>query len=175
MKNIVIAAAGALALLVAGCNKIPTVERMTTISKAVGKTAAVAVELSKTKQAVKDGITQVLNVVSNTVPGVNETFVAKWTPLIDAETQKLVDAGKLDAASATLVKGALYVACDGIDLIFVRYPKAKEYQELVSAAVTGFCDGFNSVMTPTFSAKPGELDTEALEYLKGKIKARQAK
>ena len=176
MKKIVIAAAALIALFATGCRKeLPTVERMTTISTAIGKTAGVAVELSKTKQAVKDAISNVLDVASKTVPGVDEKFITKWTPIIDAETQKLVEKGKLDVASAALVKGALYVACDGLDLIFVRYPKAKEYKELVSAAVGGFCAGFNSVLSPTFSAGKDDIDAEALEYLKGKIKARQAK
>lgn len=176
MKNIVVAAVAALALFGAGCkNKLPSVERMTTISTPIGKTAGVAVELSKTKQSVKDAITNVLGVASRVTPAVGETFCEKWTPIIDAETQKLVEAGKLDPASAALVKGALYVACDGIDLVFVRYPKAKECQELVSAAVNGFCAGFNSVMAPTFAAGRVDVDEEAIAHLKARIKARQAK
>ena len=174
MKKVIMAVLASAAIFMAGCDREPpTVERMTAISKAVGKTAAVAVELSKTKQEVRDGIAQVLDIVSKVVPAENETFAEKWAPIVNEEVDKLVEAGKLSDAQAVLVKNALYVACDGIDLIFVRYPKAKEYQELVSAAVTGFCDGFNSVAS--FAVAPDELDADAMKYLKGKIKARSAK
>ena len=170
-KVVIIAAAAALAL--AGCkHEPPTPERMYAISEGVGTAAGLAVELSKTKQEVKDAITTVLNIATNTVPGTNETFVAKWTPLIAVEVKKLVDAGKIDAAQGELAKGALYVACEGLDLVFVRYPKAKSYENLVSAAVDGFVKGFNSVMAPTFRA-PASVDQEALDYLKKKAAAKK--
>ena len=167
MKRIMIMIAAA-AVALAGCKHTPpSQERIHAISVGVGKAAALAVELSKTKQEVKDAIAQVLATAREVVPAVDETFVSKWTPLVDAEVAKLVEAGKLDKASGELVKGALYVACEGIDLVFVRYPEAKKYQNLVSAAVDGFCDGFGNGFAATCAAD-GTVDKDALEYLKKK-------
>lgn len=49
----------------------------------------------------------------------------------------------------------------------VRYPKARQYEELVAAAVRGFTDGFLSVFTPAemFKTAPAVHDEEAYEYL----------
>lgn len=171
---------GCIGLLLAfgGCKKEITVERMTTISTAIGKTAGLACELSKTKTEVKESIAVVLNAVQAIVPTNGQTFVEAWSPLIEIEVNKLVEAHKIDAASATIVKAALTVACEGLDFVFVKYPKAKDSKELVSAAITGFITGYKSIVTPTAKAIPGEkieIDEEAMKYLKEKIAKRTAK
>ena len=169
MKNILMLGAAvvtAVAVLT-GCDKLPTPEKMTTISTAIGKTAGYACELSKTKTEVKEAIANVLDIVSKVVPGEGQTFAEAWTPVIAEELQKLVDAGKLDEAGAKVAKLALSVACDGIDYVFVKYPKAKEVKELVSAAVVGFVNGYKSVVKTDLAVgeKP-EIDEEAYTYLK---------
>ena len=160
----------ATALLFSGCDKLPTVEKMTTISTAVGKTAGYVCELTKTKTEVKEAIANVLDVVSKAVPDEGQTFAEAWSPLIDEELKKLVEARKLDEAGAQVAKLALNVACDGIDYVFVKYPKAKEVKELVSAAVTGFVDGYKSIVKMRLAAgeKP-EIDEEAYKYLKSRV------
>lgn len=169
MKNILMLGAAvvtAVAVLT-GCDKLPTPEKMTTISTVIGKTAGYACELSKTKTEVKEAIANVLDVVSKAVPDEGQTFAEAWSSLIDEELKKLVEAGKLDEAGAHVAKLALNVACDGIDYVFVKYPKAKEVKELVSAAVAGFVDGYKSVVKMNLAAgeKP-EIDEEAYTYLK---------
>ena len=170
VKMIVGAALVAATALFSGCDKLPTVEKMTTISTVIGKTAGYACELSKTKTEVKEAIANVLDIVSKVVPGEGQTFVDAWTPVINEEIQKLVDAGKLDESGAQVAKLALTVACDGIDYVFVKYPKAKEAKELVSAAVAGFVDGYKSVVTAGMKAaeKP-EIDEDAYIYLKARM------
>ena len=170
VKMIVGAALVAATALFSGCDKLPTVERMTTISTVIGKTAGYACELSKTKTEVKEAIANVLDIVSKVVPGEGQTFTEAWSPLIDEELKKLVEAGKLDEAGAQVAKLALTVACDGIDYVFVKYPKAKEVKELVSAAVVGFVDGYKSVVKMNLAAseKP-EIDEDAYKYLKARM------
>ena len=174
LKNITMLVAMAAASIgIVGCDKLPTPEKMTTISTAVGKTAGYVCELTKTKPEVKEAIANVLDVVSKVVPAEGQTFAEAWTPLINEEVQKLVDAGKLDAAGAQVTKHALGVACDGIDYVFVRYPKAKGVKELVSAAVVGVVDGYKSVVKMGFaSAEKLDIDEDAYKYLKSKMAAR---
>ena len=170
VKMIVGAALVAVTALFSGCDKLPTVERMTTISTVIGKTAGYACELSKTKTEVKEAIANVLDIVSKVVPDEGQTFAEAWSPLVDEELKKLVEAGKLDEAGAQVAKLALTVACDGIDYVFVKYPKAKEVKELVSAAVAGFVDGYKSVVKMSLATgeKP-EIDEDAYKYLKARM------
>lgn len=176
MKMMVLGAAAlAMTQFMTGCDKTPSVEKITAVSTAIGTTAGYACELSKTKTAVKESIIAVLDVASAVVPGEGKTFVEVWTPVIEAELQKLVEAGKIDAAGAAVAKMALGVACEGIDYVFIRYPKARETKELVSAATTGFVTGFKSVVTLTAKAEKPAIDEEAYKYLKGKLEAKTVK
>lgn len=153
-----------------GCDKDITPEKMTTVATVIGRTAGYACELSKTKTEVKEAIAKVLDIASEVVPTNGETFVQAWTPIIETEINKLVEAGKLDAAGGQVAKVALGVACQGIDYIFIKYPKAKEGKELVSAAVTGFVSGYKSVVTLKADTKAkGDIDEDALKYLKEKM------
>ena len=171
MKKIIMSLVAVItAFFIAGCDKTPTVEKITTISIIIGRTAGYACELSKTKTEVKEAIAKVLDIASTAVPTNGQSFAEAWTPVIDGELKKLVDAGKIDAAGAQVVKVALGVACDGIDYVFIKYPKAKEGKELVSAAVTGFVAGYKSVVTDALkTGEKLEIDEEALRYLKSKM------
>lgn len=170
MKKIIIGAvAAAAAMFMVGCDKTPSVERMTTISTVIGRTAGYACELSKTKTEVKEAIAKVLDIASTAVPTNGQTFAQAWSPVIDKELAKLVEAGKIDAAGAQVAKVALGVACDGIDYVFIKYPKAKEGKDLVSAAVTGFVAGYKSVVTLAAGAEKPEIDEEAFKYLKSRM------
>ena len=169
MKKIIMSIVAMFAMIFAGCKEM-TVERMTSISTVIGRTAGYACELSKTKTEVKEAIAQVLDIASKVVPTNGQTFVEAWTPVIDVEINKLVDAGKLDAASAQIAKTALSIACQGIDYVFIKYPKAKDVKELVSAAVTGFVNGYKSVVTGALKAgEKLDIDEDALKYLKSKM------
>jgi hypothetical protein len=170
MKKILFTIMAAMACVFTGCNNTPSVERMTTIATAIGKTAGVACELAKTKTEVKEGITIVLNAVQAVVPTNGQTFVEAWTPIIEIELQKLVDAGKINAAGSSIAKFALGAACEGIDYIFIKYPKACDAKELVSAAVTGFVNGYKSVIGLAHGAKDDiKVDEEAMKYIKAKL------
>ena len=171
MKKIIMSTiAAVMAFFIIGCDKDITPEKMTTIATVIGRTAGYACELSKTKTSVKEAIMNVLDIASTVVPASGQTFVDAWTPVIDAELKKLVEAGKIDANDAQLAKVALGVACQGIDYIFVKYPKAKDAKELVSAAVKGFVDGYKSVVTMKAGTREEvKIDEDALKYLKSKM------
>lgn len=81
---------------------------------------------------------------------------------------KLVADKKLKEGQDVIVLAAVNVATKALDYEFnVRFPKARDVAELVTAAVRGFTGGF----LPTFNvgnalkAAPVEMDKEAYEYL----------
>ena len=170
MKKIIMSVLAAImAIFVAGCKEEVSVEKITKVATVVGRTAGYACELSKTKHEVKDAIAKVLDITSTIVPTNSQTFVEAWTPIIEKELNSLVEAGKINAADAHIAKIALGVACEGIDYVFVKYPKAKEAKDLTTAAVTGFIAGYKSVVTLAANANKPEIDEEALKYLKEKM------
>ena len=160
-----------LAMSITGCKTLPSEEVIRGTAESIGRAAGYAVELSKTKDEVKDAIIKVLDVASAVVPETNQTFIAAWKPLIDAEIDKLIAAGKLREDDGALAKSALYVACDGIDLVFSRYPKAKAYQNLVSAATSGFVTGFKSIVRIADGARMN-YDEEAYKILRAKFESK---
>lgn len=175
MKKIVCSAMAVAMFALAGCKTPPSEATMYGASEAIGRTAGYAVELSKTKQEVKDGIIQVLDVASAVTPKTNETFVVAWTPIVEEVVAEFQKEGKVDATEAMLIKSASLVACEGIDYVFIRYPEAKKYQNLVSAAVDGFVTGFKAVVKSNgFSVDPA-FDQDAYNYLKMKMAARKEK
>ena len=172
MKNIVMCAMAAIAVLMSGCKTPPTVEKMTAVATVVGKTAGYACELSKMKPEVKEAISKVLDVVSTVVPTNRQTFVEAWTPVVDKELDKLVAAGKIDEGMKNVASTAMSAACLGIDYVFTKHPKAKNVEELASAATTGFIAGYRSVIN--FAAvNKLEIDYEAYAYLKAELSARK--
>ena len=156
---------------VTGCKSLPTEDTIRGTAESIGRAAGYAVELGKTKTEVKEAIIKVLDVAAKVVPETNQTFIAAWKPLIDDEVAKLVVAGKLKEDDAALVKSALYVACDGIDLVFTRYPKARAYKNLVSAATGGFVTGFKSVVNFT-GGERADYDKDAYKILRKKFEGK---
>lgn len=163
--------AGAMALFIVGCGETaPSVERITMISTAIGKTAGYACELSKTKAEVKDTIFTVLDVASKVVPASGSTFTDAWSIVFADEIAKCISQGKLDDSSAAVVKVALMAATEGLDYVFVKYPQAKDVKDLVSAATTGFIAGYKSVVSVSGGIEP-VIDKDAYDYIKAKLSA----
>lgn len=171
MFSVFAAIAVACMTFMTGCKSLPTEDTIRGTAESIGRAAGYAVELSKTKTEVKETIIKVLDAATKVVPETNQTFIVAWKPLIDDEVAKLVDDGKLKEDDAVLVKSALYVACDGIDLVFTRYPKAREYKNLVSAATGGFVIGFKSVVNFTGGERAG-YDKDAYEILRKKFEGK---
>lgn len=181
MKKILIALVaivGTAMTILTGCKSIPSAMTVETTAYSLGIVGGYACELSKTKTEVREGILTVLDIASKVIPATNETFTVAWTPIIDSEVTKLVETKKIGETEATLIKKALSIATGSIDFMFTRHPVWKEYQDFVSAAVTGFVGGFETVVQPSNStlAMPSESvreidDIKAYQtYLKSTIK-----
>lgn len=164
------------AALLAGCStdmQIPTVDQISSASKAVGTAAGMVANSSKIEPAHRDVIREIVAEAQKCVPATNQTFAQAWTPIALEKTAKLTSAKKLTQAQADVVIAAFTVVVDGIDYLFsVKYPAAKAQLELVSAAADSFCTGFMS----TFSgaavlmaapAKPA-YDEAAYKWLSAK-------
>lgn len=148
MKKLIMACAAALTLAFTGCKTPPTVETLYNTSLAIGYSAAVVANQIKMDAKVRETVIDIMNIVQTTVPKVSETFEQAWMPIAERHIQILVDEGTLTPAQGALVKAGFAVVVKGIDYIFVRYPKAKEVEELVKSAVDGFCTGFLEVFKP---------------------------
>lgn len=171
MFSVFAAVAVACAVFVTGCRSFPSEATICGVGESIGRAAGYAVELGKTKTEVKEAIVKVIDIAAKVVPEPDQTFVAAWKPLVDEEVAKLVAAGKLKEVDAAFVKSALYVACEGVDLVFKRYPKAREYKNLVSAATSGFVAGFKSVVS--FAAgERANYDEDAYKTLRAKFEGK---
>lgn len=158
------------ALVVSGCDKLPTVEKIETVSKLAGTSAAMVVNMTKIDEQSKAVIIEIMDRVSETVPQAGETFYDVWTPIAGVYVEKLVSDGKIDEAQGKIILACFGTACQGIDYIFdVKYPKAREYKNLVEAAIHGFIDGYKSVGAPGLkSSVETKYDKDVFEYLKKK-------
>lgn len=160
----------AASVLMTGCKSIPTVEKMTTTARSVGVAAAAVCNVSGLDSESKAAIINIMDCVDDIVPTNSQKFVDAWMPIVKVEVKKLVDAGKIDDGKGTIIIAAVNVACKGVDYIFdVKYPKAREYEELVSAAVHGFDDGFLATINPNMKLSASaaiKMDEDAYKYLK---------
>ena len=116
---------------------------------------------------VKTAVTNIMVKVSATVPSKGQTFEEAWTPVAKDIVAKLTADGKLKPGQDVIVLAVFNVATKALDYEFtIRYPKAREVTELVSAAVRGFTDGFLSTFNAnTTKSAPAGMDKEAYEYL----------
>lgn len=163
-------------LVVCGCkNDPPSAETVAKTATAVGKAAGYATQFVSDKQLVST-IVIVVEKVSAVVPATNDTCVSTWTPVVEAELKKIVDAGKLADSQAALAKTAILLAAEGVDY-YCKYklnPTWKTYSDLLSIAVKNVCSGFVSVvekkavMAAPFNQSTDDYDKEAYKYLSAK-------
>lgn len=173
MKKLMLALAAAVTVAIVGCKTIPSTDKMYVISEAIGFSTGMVVNETKVDDATRNAIVEIMGIVCECVPETNQTFEAAWTPIAKAHTQKLIDDGKITEQQGTLIMAGFGLVAKGIDYIFeVRYPEAKQYKDLVCAAIDGFSNGFLTVFKPVNvnSAKRGgsfqPYDPAAYDYLK---------
>ena len=145
MKRIIIGLA-ALAVL-AGCT--PSEEQVNKTATAIGYAAGLVANQTKIDDSARNILIEVLGDVRSCVPAKEQSFEDAWTPVIKSRVTEFVEAGKLDAATGNLVTTVAIMAAKAVDYMFdVRFPKAKQYEELVRAGVSGALDGFLVVFKP---------------------------
>lgn len=158
--------AAALAFVV-GCK--PTAEQIKTTATAIGYAAGLVANETPIKDDARNAIVEILGDVRSCVPAEGQSFAEAWAPVIDSKVAEFVEKGKIDAATGELVKTAALMAAKGVDYLFdVRFPKARKYEELVAAGVSGAVDGFLTVFKPVDNAKGAkvEYDKDAYKWFK---------
>lgn len=127
-----------VALVITGCKSIPTTETMYKISSACGTATGLIINEAKMTVQAKEVFVKIVQDVRTSVPKTNETFTMAWAPIAKKHVTDLTIAGKIDAGTGLIILQAFGVVTLGIDYVFERYPEAKQYEQLVSAATDGF-------------------------------------
>lgn len=169
------AAFAAIATIVCtGCKSLPTAEVMKSTATSIGYAAGLVANETKIDDKARNTIVDIVNEVAKVVPAKGQTFEDAWTPVAKEIVAKLIAEGKIDEGIGTISLAAFGIAVKGIDYIFdVRYPKAREYEELVAAAVSGFTEGFLAAFKPVNGDTKGisyKADDAAYKWLKCKAK-----
>lgn len=164
MKKMLIAMMVAAIAAVTGCKTTPTVEAMEKSANSIGIAAGLVANQLKIEDKDRNVVVDIIGEVSSCVPTNGQSFASAWTPKAKEITDKLVEEGKIDAGSQVLIVKAFDLVCTGLDYIFdVRYPTAREYADLISAAVRGFTSGFLTVFKPADAADTKILQSPAIE------------
>ena len=164
MKKTICLAMTASLMAITGCKDVPSADTIGTLSKTIGYAAGITCNLSNISPGCRKTIIEVLDIASEVVPGTNETFTTAWTPIVKKTVDEFVENGKIDKGEGALIVSAMGVATSGLDYMFdVRWPKAKQYKELVSAGTKGFIEGFKSVVNMTAESK-STFDYDKEEY-----------
>lgn len=157
----------AIVVVFAGCDKLPSAEKIENVSKTIGYAAGLTCDLTKVSDKTRTVTLEVMDIVDDVIPLTNQTFIAAWTPVIDETISNFVNKGKITASEGVIVKAVMAAVTQGLDYVFeVRWPKAKEYKELVSAAVRGFTEGFKTVIKPANMKAAAGFDYDEDEFRK---------
>ena len=118
-----------------------------------------------------NSVVAVMEEVARAIPAQGQSFEDAWTHVAKEVIAKLVADGKIDEGQGQLALAAFSIAVKGIDYIFdVRFPKARQYEELVAAASAGFTEGFLTVFKPVDAVAKNfaapQPDEAALKWLK---------
>lgn len=139
----------ALGITCVGCKSLPSNDVMYTTTYAIGVSTGMVANQTKIDDATRNATCEIMGIVQTCVPETNETFQVAWMEKAEKHVADLIKAEKLNEAQGKMVLTVFSLACQGLDYIFeVRYPNAKQYKELVSAAINGFTGGFLTVFKP---------------------------
>jgi len=158
-----------MAFTFTGCKSIPSTDQMYLTSQTIGVATGLVANQCKIDDESRNAVVEIMNEVVQCIPETNQTFEVAWTPIAQAHVNKLIADGKIDAGQGALIMAAFNVVVKGIDYIFeIRYPKAKQYKELVIAAVDGFSDGFLAVFKPVNveACSARVVDLKAYDWLR---------
>jgi len=161
-----------------GCKSVPSTGTMYNVTYAVGLAAGIIANEKDIDVASRKAVGEILDVAKTWTPATNETFYAAWMEPANDYVWKLIEAERLDDTQGAGVVKAFSYVCKGLDFVFEkRYPSAKQYKEVVSAAIDGLIDGFVTVFktddTEALAVSPRVLrdyDVEAYNWLKATAK-----
>lgn len=179
MKKLIVSLV-AIAAILTGCKTVPSENRVTALSTAIGAASAAACKIANVSTNDIEVIKTVLDTVKEFTPEGEATFEETWTPIITAQIDIMYIDGKLTDDDKELAKKILVACSKGVDYMFTKHPKWKQYENIVSYAIDGFVRGFDYIIGKklTFAASPDgslksgdvEIDTEAYHYFSSTYK-----
>lgn len=172
MKKLLIIATIVSAIV--GCKTIPSQQKVTNVSTAIGAASGAVCKMANVTSNEIEVITQVLDTIKEFIPESGTTFSEKWTPIINAQVDLMFEEGKLTTEEVAIAKMVLVYSSDGVDYMFKKHPKWRDYEDLVNCAISGFIRGFKYIISRklTLSVSPEgtltsggiDIDTEAYNY-----------
>ena len=135
-------------IFIVGCDEKPDAATVQSYSNLLGASAGAVVKLCKVDQETINNIDSILVTIDKVVPDQGQSFVDAWTPLVEDGIAKLKEKGKIDDFKAGLIRTGCNAAMIGLDRLFELRPKWKEYDDIVTATVSGFIDGFRGSLCP---------------------------
>lgn len=171
MKKLLIVATLGLMTAMFGCKSIPSTDQMYAASYSIGASAGLVANMTKIDDVSRNTVVDIINLVDSCIPEVNQSFTEAWIPIAQAHVSQLIENGKINAGQGIPIMNVFNVCVHGMDyLVTVRYPDARQYQELVKSAVHGFTGGLLTTFKPTNSlcSSPVKIDKKAYDYLVAK-------
>lgn len=163
----------AIVCFMCGCKN--TQQSPQNASHAIGAATGVVVSQLNVDTSTIDNINHVLLRICNVIPeSPDVTFVSEWTPIINSELQKMLDDGKITEQQYIVIKRVLLLCAEGVDYMFSKHTKWRQYLDVTQEAIYGFIDGYtlaiNTLNSINKSYKTVAMDIDAYKYLSKKIK-----
>lgn len=179
MKKLIVSLV-AIATILTGCKSVPSENRVTALSTAIGAASAAACKIANVSTNDIEVIKTVLETAKEFTPEGEATFEETWTPIITAQIDIMYIGGKLTDDEKELATKILIACSRGVDWMFDKHPTWKQYENIVSCAIDGFVKGFDYIIGKklTFAASPDgnmkaddvEIDGEAYRYFSATYK-----
>lgn len=165
MKKLIGIIMAAALFALSGCT--PSEDQVKATATAIGYAAGLVANETPIKEDARNAVVEVLTDVRSCLPSDGQSFTDAWTPVVKSKVSELVESGKIDAATGELVTSVALMAAKGVDYLFdVRFPKARQYANLVSAGASGAIDGFLAVFKPVNERSSIKVDKEAYQWFK---------
>lgn len=168
MKKLLIILGAVTTLVFTGCHTVPTPDKMESTAQAIGFSAGLVANNINISDKDRNIIVDIIGKVSECTPADNQTFVEAWTPIATEYVNKMVADGKINQDQAVLILKVFDIIANGVDYVFDKvYPKARQYENLVTAAIRGFTKGFLTSFKPVNKVfdKSIKYDAKAYDHL----------
>lgn len=138
-----------------GCKTTPNVDKVNRAFYYGGSTVSLIMNetsLNKEKRVV---IRDIVVDIKTCNPEVGQTLEAKWTEIAQDHVDRLIQAGTIDSATGVVIMAGFHTAMAGVNLLEQRFPEIRQDRDLISAAISGFTEGFleRFIVDPDENAK----------------------
>lgn len=127
---------------VVGCKHTPETGTVYMVAHAGGTGTALVMNETSLATEKRTIIRDITKEVRECTPEVGQTLEAAWTPIAQAHTDLLIQEGKIDAATGTVIMSGFKTVMVGVNLLEARYPQIRVDRDLLNAFIAGFTDGF---------------------------------